>query len=64
MNQVFPHKIKNPVLDRSISTVEKDCIHESVSVIEGFGRGHINHGKGISITVAGRSILYQKKVLS
>ena len=56
MNQVFPHKIKNPVLDRSISTVEKDCIHESVSVIEGSGRGRIHHGQGISITVAGRSI--------
>jgi hypothetical protein len=39
VNQVFPHKIKNPVLDRSISTVEKDCIHESVSVIGGPGRG-------------------------
>jgi len=49
VNQVFPHKIKNPVLDRSISTVEKDCIHESVSVIEGSGRGRIHRGKGISI---------------
>jgi len=39
VNQVFPHKIKNPVLDRSISTVEKDCIHESVSVIGGYNRG-------------------------
>ena len=44
MNQVFPHKIKNPVLDRSISTVEKDCIHESVSVIDGSGSGLIHRG--------------------
>ena len=49
VNQVFPHKIKNPVLDRSIFTVEKDCIHEGVSVIEGSGRGHIHRGKGVSI---------------
>jgi len=49
VNQVFPHKIKNPVLDRSISTVEKDCIHESISVIEGSGRGRIHRGKGVSI---------------
>jgi len=39
VNQVFPHKIKNPVLDRSISTVEKDFIHGSVSAIGGPGRG-------------------------
>ena len=56
MNQVFPHKIKNLVIDRSISTVEKDCIHESVSVIGGSGRGRIHRGQGISITIAGRSI--------
>ena len=37
--QVFPHKIKNPVLGKSISTVEKDYIHGSVSVIGGPGRG-------------------------
>jgi len=37
--QVFPHKIKNPVLGKSISTVEKDYIHESVSIIGGPGRG-------------------------
>ena len=49
VNQVLPHKIKNPVLDRSISTVEKDCIHESVSTIEGSGRGRIHRGKGVSI---------------
>ena len=49
---LFP--IKNPVLDRSISTADKGYIHESVSVIEGSGRGRIHRGQGIFI--AGRSI--------
>jgi len=45
----FPHKIKNPVLGRSISTVETDYIHGSVSVIGGPARSISTVGRSISI---------------
>ena len=45
---------KIPVLIRSFRVVEKGCIHEDMSVIEGSGRGRIHCGQVIFI--AGRSI--------
>ena len=45
---------KNPVLIRSFRIVEKGCIHENMSVIEGSGRGRIHHEQ--IIFIAGRSI--------
>jgi len=60
--QVFPHKIKNPVLGKSISTVEKDHIHGSVSWPKHIhsGKGHIHRsisiigGPGRGISMVGR----------
>ena len=45
---------KNPVLIRSFRIVEKGCIHENMSVIEGSGRGRIHHKQ--IIFIAGRNI--------